>query len=118
MSGPDALDLASLRSELEEHRDALRKEISAQGADPGSEDFLVDLERGFADSAHSTAERARLIALVKELRANLLDVERALAKMDQGAYGTCERCHQPIAPERLEAIPWARLCMACKQKAS
>jgi DnaK suppressor protein len=111
------LDLAALRSELEEHRDRLRKEISDQGVDPDSEDFSVDLERGFADSAHSTAERARLISLVKELRGNLLDVERALDKTERGTYGLCERCHQPIGAERLEAIPWARLCITCKQKA-
>ena len=109
--------IQQFRSEMEEHRDRLRKEIADQGVDPESEEFHVDLERGFADSAHSTAERARLIALVKELRANLLDIERALEKMPRGTYGACERCHQPIAVERLEAIPWARLCISCKQKA-
>jgi RNA polymerase-binding transcription factor DksA len=109
--------LEGLRSELQEHRDRLRKEIADQGVDPDSEDFHVDLERGFADSAHSTAERARLIALVKELRSNLLDIGRALDKMERGTFGRCERCHQPIPPERLEAIPWARLCISCKQKA-
>jgi DnaK suppressor protein len=118
VTGHEGLDIDVLRSDLEEHRNRLRKEIADQGVDPDSEDFSVDLERGFADSAHSTAERARLIALVKELRANLLDVERALGKMDRGIYGLCERCHQPIAAERLEAIPWARLCITCKQKAS
>jgi DnaK suppressor protein len=109
--------LKTLRSDLQEHGDRLRKEISDQGVDPDSEEFHVDLERGFADSAHSTAERARLIALVKELRSNLVDIERAVDKMDRGTYGLCERCHQPIGSERLEAIPWARLCIACKQKA-
>lgn len=106
----------TLRAELEEHRDRLRKEIADQGIDPESEDFHVDLERGFADSAHSTAERARLIALVKELRANLQEMGRALEKMEAGRYGTCERCREPIPLERLEAIPWARLCISCKQK--
>jgi len=38
--------------------------------------------------------------------------------VDRGTYGVCERCGQPIAVERLEAIPWARLCIGCKQKAS
>ena len=101
---------------LEEHRDRLRKELADLGFDPDSEEFAGDLDRGFADSAHSTAERARLIALAKELRENLKDVEHALSRVEAGTYGTCERCGNPIAPERLEAIPWARLCIDCKQK--
>jgi DnaK suppressor protein len=118
MTGLDEAMLASLRASLEEHREGLRKEITEQGADPDSADLGADLDRGFADSAHSTAERARLVALVKELRINLQDVEHALAKMDRGTYGVCERCGEPIREERLDAIPWARLCIACKQKAS
>lgn len=104
------------RETLEQHRDRLRKELGDLGFDPDSEEFAGDLDRGFADSAHSTAERARLIALGKELRENLKDVERALGRIEAGTYGTCERCGNPIAPERLEAIPWARLCIDCKQK--
>jgi DnaK suppressor protein len=101
---------------LEEHRGRLRKELTDLGFDPDSQEFAGDLDRGFADSAHSTAERARLIALARELRENLKDVEHALSKVEAGTYGTCERCGNPIAPERLEAIPWARLCIDCKQK--
>ena len=117
MSGLDASAIGPLRASLEEHRDGLRKEIADQGADPDSDDLGADLDRGFADSAHSTAERARLIAVVKELRQNLKDVEYALGKVERGGYGACERCGGPIGLERLEAIPWARLCIACKQKA-
>ena len=118
MSALDPATTRELRSSLEEHRAGLRKEITEQGFDPDSEEFASDLDRGFADSAHSTAERARLIALGKELRANLKDVEHALDKMEPGTYGVCERCGEPIGAERLEAIPWARLCITCKQKAS
>lgn len=108
--------LAGLRSALEEQRENLRKEIHEQGADPDSDDVAIDVESGFADSAHSTAERARMISVIRALRSNLRDVERALAKMDLGTYGTCERCGKPIGPERLEALPWAVLCIECKQK--
>ena len=118
MSALDAALRQSLRASLDEHREALRKELAEQGADPDSDDLGADLDRGFADSAHSTAERARLIALVKELRRNLEEVEHAIGKMGRGTYGTCERCGGPIGVERLEAIPWARLCISCKQKAS
>jgi RNA polymerase-binding transcription factor DksA len=53
---------------------------------------------------------------VEALRSNLTDVERALGRIDAGTYGACERCGKPIDPARLEARPWALLCMDCKQK--
>jgi DnaK suppressor protein len=108
--------VAELRSALVEQRDNLRKEIADQGGDPDSDDAAIDVERGFADSAHSTAERARMIAVMKALRANLRWVNRALTKMDLGTYGTCERCGNEIPIERLEALPWAILCVECARK--
>jgi DnaK suppressor protein len=108
--------LAELRAELEQQRENLRKEIVDQGGDPDSDDAAIDVERGFADSAHSTAERARLLSVMKALRSNLRWVDRALIKMELGTYGTCERCGNPIGIERLEALPWAILCIGCKQK--
>jgi len=105
--------LAELREALEEQRENLRKEIAGQGGDPDSDDAAIDVERGFADSAHSTAERARLLSVMKALRANHRWVNRALKKMELGTYGDCERCGNPIAIERLEALPWAILCIDC-----
>jgi DnaK suppressor protein len=108
--------LVELRTALEEQRENLRKELVEQGADPDSDDASIDVERGFADSAHSTAERARLLSVMKALRANLRWVNRALTKMELGAYGTCERCGNPIPIERLEALPWAILCVDCARR--
>jgi DnaK suppressor protein len=108
--------LRELRDQLEEQRDHLRKEIEEHGGDPESDDAEFDVERGFADSAHSTAERARLLSVLKALRSNYRLVNRALTKMDLGTYGICERCGEPISIERLEALPWAILCIDCKQK--
>ena len=85
------------------------------GADPDSDDVTFEADAGFSDRSHSTEERSRVIAVVRALRSNLHDVDRALAKMDAGTYGTCERCGKPIGAERLEAIPWALLCIDCKK---
>jgi DnaK suppressor protein len=112
----DQAKLDELRSALEEQRDNLRKEIADQGGDPDSDDAAIDVERGFADSAHSTAERARLLSVMKALRSNLRWVNRALTKFDLGTYGVCERCGNPIPIERLEALPWAILCVDCARK--
>jgi DnaK suppressor protein len=108
--------LAELRKNLEEHRDNLRREIVEQGGARDSDDADIDVERNFADSAHSTAERARLLSVMKALRANLRWVDRALTKMDLGTYGTCERCGDPVGMDRLEALPWAILCIDCARK--
>ena len=112
----DEAKLDELRAALEEQRDNLRKEVRDLGGDPDSDDASIDVERGFADSAHSTAERSRLIAVMKALRANLRWVNRALKKMELGTYGVCERCGNVIPIERLEALPWAILCVECARK--
>ena len=43
-------------------------------------------------------------------------IEEALYRMEKGVYGICRDCGEPIAPARLEAIPWTRVCITCKQK--
>ncbi|MGH2786067.1 MAG: TraR/DksA family transcriptional regulator [Actinomycetota bacterium] len=108
------------RGLLNEQRDALRKQLLEMGADPDQENTVdgLDFDFGFADSAQSTAERNKVLAVIERLRENLHDVDLALGKIDKGAFGICERCGEPIHPERLEAIPYARLCMKCKQKES
>jgi DnaK suppressor protein len=118
MTAADELDeatLAGLAEELARHRDSLRAEIRAHGADPDSDDIAFVDDAGFADRGHSSEERGHVIAVVRALRSNLVDVERALAKIDAGGYGICERCGRPISRERLEAIPWASLGIDCKQ---
>jgi RNA polymerase-binding protein DksA len=114
--GPDEVTLARLQDELVHHRDFLRAEIGAQGADPDSDDVAFVDDSGFADRGHSSEERSHVIAVVRALRSNLRDVERALSKIDAGTYGICERCGKPIGIERLDALPWAVLCIHCKQR--
>ncbi len=113
----DRTTLASLHGELERHRAHLRDEIVAQGAAPDSDDVSFVDDAGFADRSHSTEERSRVNSVVRALRSNLRDVERALDKIDRGTYGVCERCGRQISIERLEALPWAVLCISCKQQA-
>ena len=54
---------------------------------------------------------------LKQTDAKILQaIEEALYRMEKGTYGICRDCGEPIAPARLEAIPWTRVCIACKQK--
>lgn len=58
-------------------------------------------------------ERSQVATLVQQARRHLADVEAALARLDAGTYGTCERCGRPIPPERLEVRPTARTHVSC-----
>jgi DnaK suppressor protein len=113
----DDATVASLRRELEAEHARLRAEIEAQGAAPDSDDVRFADDPNFADRSHSTEERSRAIALVRTLRTTLREVDHALARVEEGSYGTCERCGNPIAIERLEALPWATLCIDDAQRA-
>ena len=54
---------------------------------------------------------------LKQTDAKILQaIEEALYRMEKGIYGICRDCGDPIAPARLEAIPWTRVCISCKQK--
>jgi DnaK suppressor protein len=106
-----------LRERLETERSEVRKQLDDLGARRDAEGIEdPDLNEGFADAGQAAAERASLLTLVRRLRDTLGDVEQALARMDAGTYGTCERCGQPIDEERLDALPAAPLCLTCKRQ--
>jgi DnaK suppressor protein len=115
----DPATVARLGARLEEERSALREQLVEHGADPDDPGAVgLDLDGGFADTAHTTAERDRLLSLIGELSQTLTDVEDALRRIEAGTYGRCERCGREIGLERLEAIPSARLDIECKQQAA
>lgn len=113
----EAAEMTRYQELLDEQREALRRQLMDMGADPDADSLEgLNFDFGFADSAQSTAERNKVLAVIERLRENLRDIDDALRKFDKGTYGVCERCGDPIDPERLEAIPYARLDMKCKQK--
>ncbi|MEV4755525.1 TraR/DksA family transcriptional regulator [Micromonospora sp. NPDC049559] len=68
-----------------------------------------------ADTGTKTFEREQEISLANSILERINQVERALERLDEGGYGWCERCGNPIPVERLAAFPSATLCVACKQ---
>jgi RNA polymerase-binding transcription factor DksA len=68
------------------------------------------------EEATESFELEKRLALEQQLRDHLAEVEHALRKLDEGTYGLCDGCGQPIAPDRLEALPQASLCVNCKVK--
>lgn len=61
-----------------------------------------------------TVDRERNLALSAQAIAAVEEIDDALAKINRKTYGGCERCFQPIPKARLRALPFARLCVACK----
>jgi len=68
---------------------------------------LADLGSDRAESDVSLGRRASASSEIQE-------IDEALERIQDGSFGLCESCEKPIARERLEAIPYARLCMPCK----
>ncbi|MFC1942227.1 TraR/DksA family transcriptional regulator [Chloroflexota bacterium] len=66
------------------------------------------------EEATETLELEKRLTLENRIRQELVGIEQALHKVKEGTYGLCDSCGQPIAPERLEALPQASLCVNCK----
>ena len=109
--------LTPIRARLEDEKASLERQLTEHGAEIVGEglEVQVSVDEGFADSAQATAERSELLAIIDGLRNMYAEVTHALERIEQGSYGACEGCGKQIPPERLEALPVARLCMDCKQ---
>jgi RNA polymerase-binding transcription factor len=103
---PDQTMFSTLRDQLETERERLRGQITALS--PGGS---LSYDENFADSGQVAAEQGENTALVNQMREQLAEIERALAKFEHGTYGVCERCGQPIGEARLEAMPATRYCI-------
>ncbi|UFS58469.1 TraR/DksA family transcriptional regulator [Subtercola endophyticus] len=112
--------LAALERAL--HRQ--RTEITAAAARmAGSLDDVRAARSGSdADDEHDpegptlSSEWSRISGLSTELEARAASVEGALERVAAGTFGTCIRCGQPIAPDRLDALPAAELCITCARQ--
>lgn len=78
---------------------------------------LSHLAQHPADVASETFEREKDFSILEQVEAELADVERALSRLDDGSYGTCEACAAPIGDERLAAQPATRFCITHQEAA-
>lgn len=109
------VDHSAAREILLRERARLVHQLSELGADE-SGDLRRDLAfgEGFADAAATTAERTEVLGIVDSLKTRLDKVDASLARIEDGTYGICSRCGTRIPPERMEALPFSRLCVRCK----
>jgi RNA polymerase-binding transcription factor DksA len=100
------------RDRLEDVRAGFEAERLRDESEDESQSELSHLAQHQADVASETFEREKDFSILEQVEAELTDVQRALQRLDDGTYGLCDACHEPIPDERLEAQPAARFCMS------
>lgn len=107
------------RSRLIEERGRIEADLAGLDSEMVDLGISQQIEGGgagnhIADDATDVMEQQRNLALIANLQDRMRDIVRSLERLDEGTYGTCERCQKPIAPERLEALVFATLCIECQ----
>ena len=100
-------DIDGLTTDINEAESAIADRLSDAVGDAGDDT---------ADAGAKTFQREHELALTQNARELLAASARALARIDDGTFGVCESCGQPIGKARLQAFPRATLCVTCKQR--
>jgi RNA polymerase-binding protein DksA len=117
----DKGELAEIRQRLEAERAELEQrieEIEANVFEKTQSDLTGEagFDEDFADAGTATFDRERELSIQNNIRDLIGQINRAISRIDEGIYGTCERCGKPIDASRLKALPHALLCMDCKRR--
>ena len=111
-------ELKEVTDDLHEHKDRLvalldeaERELAGLMRDSGD-----GAGHDQADMGATSFERDHELTVVNNEREMLAQTERALARIEDGSYGVCESCGEPIGKMRLMAFPRATLCLSCKQR--
>jgi len=95
----------------------MKKRLLADVEKPIPESLMVPNDIGDeADQAGDERNREVSLLLTGRIKASLMAIEEALAKMEEGTYGICEECEDEIPPGRLKVMPLAKLCLMCQSR--
>ncbi len=108
-------DATMQRKKLEEMRESISRRLVKIDGDIHRRDGA--LERDSQEQALQLENDETMDALDGVVRRELAQIDQALEDMDNGRYGICRACGQPIAAARLEALPFAVVCIECAEKA-
>jgi RNA polymerase-binding transcription factor len=118
-----SIDTERLRAELLNERERVQAAIAnLREGHPGSlddevEEIAATNDNHLGETATATLGREIDYTLGENSEQVLAEINAALKRIEDGTYGTCARCGEEIAPERLEAHPWASLCIDDARKA-
>jgi RNA polymerase-binding protein DksA len=116
----DKDSLGTIRKRLVEQRGELQDQLtaieeSALGLSQSEMSGEVSYDEDFADAGSFTFEREKEFSIANNVTDLRSKIDRALHKIEEGSYGICESCGQPIEAPRLKALPHATLCLKCKK---
>ncbi|MEN3341405.1 MAG: hypothetical protein V7644_809 [Actinomycetota bacterium] len=117
-----SIDTDRFRTMLLEERERVQSAIENLRDDhPGSldeevEEIAATSDNHMAETATATLDREIDYTLEENSGQVLTEIDAALKRIDEGTYGTCTNCGREIPAERLEAYPWASLCIDCKRE--
>jgi DnaK suppressor protein len=106
------LDLDAVRAELEGRRGRRRQRLAVLAKRP-ERGSAVSFGKRIGDGTSEAVSRLTDIGVGESLEREVRRIERALAKLDEGTYGTCDACGARISPGRLKAMPDGVLCLDC-----
>jgi DnaK suppressor protein len=117
----DSASLARIRKQLEEERVSLEAQMTEleEESFQGTQSELtgeVGIDEDFADAGSATFDREQALSIQNNIRDLIDQVDRALYRIKDGTYGSCERCGRPIDAARLKALPRTLLCTDCKRR--
>jgi DnaK suppressor protein len=107
-----------IRNILEKERKRLQEELGMHTESTLTGDRAISSYNKKIEAADQLSELERGRAIDQKLKQQLAEIEHALEKIEKGTYGLCDVCGQPIAPERLKALPHTGFCLSCKSKTS
>jgi RNA polymerase-binding transcription factor DksA len=106
--------LEAERSRLEQVRAGVTSDLDEEMA--GSEEELSSIDQHPADSGTELENRTETLALLQQVTADLDEVAEAFTRLEQGIYGMCTVCGEPVDDERLDALPAVRACLRDQQQ--
>ncbi len=110
----DARKLKKFREKLEEKRGSLLNAV--QRSDTYGREANIEVETmDTGDKASSSYTKEFMFSRSNNDRLILKMIGEAEERMEEGTYGDCANCGEPVEPKRLEAVPWARHCIACQE---
>ena len=115
----DAKFIEERKQELQKCKQELLRELNEDAVQVADHDYsakFVDYGDKDDENAAEVANFEKNLSLEKTLEVSLYNVDLALKKIEEGKYGLCEKCSNPINPDRLKAFPSASSCMDCKKK--
>lgn len=116
-----AIDVARMKQQLEAKRAELESNMAGLNQAQPEPEGAIELDDGprdLEDRSIDVDETQREKEILNNEQDLLAQVNAALQRIEQGTYGICDNCGQPINEKRLEALPWASLCLKCEAEQS